>query len=121
MTGEFDAQRFRSQYGFLADMHSQEMKTLRDNLKRARKLLTNSPSHLREEREQEVQRLERAYKRAESMVSKDRQEKIQQEALRRIAQEEKEKRNAGKGAWYMKDCTCDDALTSYWLTSPNSG
>lgn len=121
MTGEFSPKRFRSQYGFLADMHSQEMQTLRDNLKRARKLLTNSPRHLREEREQEVQRLERAYKRAESMVSKDRQERIEQEALERVAQEEKEKRKAGKKAWYIKNCTCSYTSITGWLTSFNSG
>lgn len=84
-------------------MHTQEMKTLRENLKRARKLLANSPRDLREEREQEVQRLERAYKRAESQVSKDRREKIEQEALGKVAKEEKEKRSAGKGAWYLKN------------------
>ena len=113
MTGEFSSKRFRSQYGFLADMHSQEMHTLKENLKRARKLLATSPRHLREEREQEVQRLERAYKRAESMVSKDRQEKIEQEALERAAKEEKEKRKAGKKAWYMKTCTYDHTLAPH--------
>ncbi|KZT72842.1 DUF947-domain-containing protein [Daedalea quercina L-15889] len=103
MTGELSTKRFRSQYAFLAEMHNQEMQTLRENLKRARKLLVNSPRHLREEREEEVQRLERAYKRAESMVNKDRREQIEQEALERVSKEEKEKRKAGKGAWYMKD------------------
>ena len=117
MTGEFSPTRFRSQYGFLADMHNQEKRTLKDNLKRARKLLANSPKHLREEREQEVQRLERAYKRAESMVSKDRQEKVEQEALERVAQEEKEKRKSGKKAWYMKNCTCRHILIVNWLTA----
>jgi len=110
MAGELSAKRFRSQYGFLADMHSQEMRTLRDNLKRARKLLVNSPRDLREEREQEVQRLERAYKRAESMVSKDRQEKIEQEALEKVAKEENERRKAGKGAWFIKDSDKKDLL-----------
>ena len=104
MTGEFDSKRFQKQYGFLSHMHSDELKTLRDNLKRARKLLTNSPRDLREEREQEVQRLERAVKRAESTVNKDRQEKVNQEALSKVAREEKERRKQGKGAWYLKSC-----------------
>lgn len=104
MTGEFDSKRFQKQYGFLSNLHSDELKTLRDNLKRARKLLTNSPRDLREEREQEVQRLERAVKRAESTVNKDRQEKVNQEALSKVAREEKERRKQGKGAWYLKSC-----------------
>lgn len=106
MTGEFDVHRFQNQYGFLSGLHSEELKTLRDNLKRARKLLVNSPRDLREEREQEVERLERAVKRAESTVNKDRQEKISQEALARVAKEERERQKQGKGAWHLKDCTC---------------
>ncbi|OSD03137.1 DUF947-domain-containing protein [Trametes coccinea BRFM310] len=103
ITGEFDRKRFHTQYGFLAEMHEQELKTLKENLKRARKLLANSPRDLREEREAEVQRLERAVKRAESMVNRDRQEKVQLEALSKVAKEEREKRQQGKKAWYMKD------------------
>ncbi|KAH9950390.1 hypothetical protein B0H21DRAFT_723245 [Amylocystis lapponica] len=103
LAGEFSPQKFHSQYGFLSDLHMNEMKTLKDNLKRARKLLASSPRDLREEREQEVQRLERAVKRAESMVNKDRREKIEQEALHKVAKGEREKRKEGKGAWYMKD------------------
>ncbi|KAI9069293.1 DUF947-domain-containing protein [Trametes sanguinea] len=103
ITGEFDPKRFHTQYGFIAEMHEQELKTLKENLKRARKLLANSPRDLREEREAEVQRLERAVKRAESMVNKDRQEKVQLEALSKVAKEEREKRQQGKKAWYMKD------------------
>ncbi|KAJ8495620.1 hypothetical protein ONZ51_g1614 [Trametes cubensis] len=103
ITGEFDKKRFHTQYGFLADMHEEEMKTLKENLKRARKLLANSPRDLREEREAEVQRLERAVKRAESAVNKDRQEKVQLEALSKVAKEERDKRKEGKKAWYMKN------------------
>lgn len=103
MTGEFDSKRFQQQYNFLSELHSNELKTLRDNLKRARKLLTNSPRDLREEREQEVQRLERAVKRAESTVNKDRQDKVSQEALARVAKEERARREQGKGAWYLKN------------------
>lgn len=84
-------------------MHKEEMKTLRENLKRARKLLINSPHDLREEREAEVQRLERAVKRAESTVNRDRQEKVQLEALGKAKKEEREKRQDGKKAWFMKD------------------
>ncbi|KAI0361536.1 DUF947-domain-containing protein [Trametes cingulata] len=103
ITGEFDRKRFHTQYSFLSEMHEEEMKTLKENLKRARKLLVNSPRDLREEREAEVQRLERAVKRAESMVNRDRQEKVQLEALSRVSKEEREKRKEGKKAWYMKN------------------
>ncbi|PSS37671.1 hypothetical protein PHLCEN_2v495 [Hermanssonia centrifuga] len=103
ITGEFSADKFRSQYGFLSDMHEEEMKTLKDNLKRARKMLASSPAHLREEREFEVQRLERALKRAESTVNRDKRERVEQSALSKVRQEEREKQKQGKGAWYMKD------------------
>ncbi|KAI8990504.1 hypothetical protein BD414DRAFT_438126 [Trametes punicea] len=103
ITGEFDRKRFHTQYGFLAEMHEEELKTLKENLKRARKLLANSPRNLREERQAEVERLERAVKRAESLVNKDRQEKVQLEALSKAAKEEREKRKQGKKAWYMKN------------------
>lgn len=104
MTGEFSTQQFQRQYRFLSELHVNEMKTLKENLKRARKLLASSPRDLREEREQEVQRLERALKRAESMVNKDRREKIEEEALSKVTVEEREKRKQGKGAWFMKTC-----------------
>lgn len=103
VTGEFDTKRFHSQYGFLSDMHTDELKKLRDNLKRARKLLANSPRDLREDREAEVERLERAVKRAESSVNKDRREKVELDALSKVAKEEREKQKQGKKAWFMKD------------------
>ncbi|OBZ79859.1 rRNA biogenesis protein RRP36 [Grifola frondosa] len=103
LAGEFSAQKFSSQYGFLSDMHTEEMKTLRENLKRARKLLVNSPRDLREEREAEVQRLERAVKRAESMVNKDQRERVEREALEKVSKEERAKQKEGKSAWFMKN------------------
>lgn len=68
-------------------------------------MLTSSPRDLRQEREQEVQRLEQAVKRAESMVNKDKREKVEQSALSKVRKEEREKRGQGKGVWYMKDGT----------------
>ena len=116
LTGEFSEQKFHSQYRFLSEMHTDEMRELKDNLKRARKLLTSSPRELREEREQEVQRLERAFKRAESMVHKDRRERVEREALDRVATVEREQRKAGKGAWHMKDGTYPVVISPYGLT-----
>lgn len=84
-------------------MHEEELQMLKDNLKRARRLLMNTPRDLREEREAEVERLERAIKRAESTVNKDRQEKVQMEALSKASKEEREKQKQGKKAWFMKD------------------
>lgn len=67
-------------------------------------MLASSPRDQREEREQEVAKLEQAVKRAESNVNRDKREQIEQDALGKAKQEEKEKRKAGKGAWHMKDC-----------------
>ena len=102
ITGQFDPERFRAQYGFLAEMHQDELKTLKENLKRARKMLASSPRDLRAEREREVERLERAVKRTESLVNKDKTDEITQNALKKARQEEREKRKQGKKAWYMR-------------------
>ena len=102
-TGNFQPQLYRQSYGFLADMHKTELSALKESLKRARKMLTSSPHDQREEREQEVARLEQAAKRAESNVNRDQRERVEQDALQKAKQEEKEKRKAGKGAWHMKD------------------
>lgn len=51
----------------------------------------------------EVQRLELAVKKAESTVNKERREEAERQALEKLHREEKEKRKAGKKAWWMKD------------------
>lgn len=104
LAGEFSNHKFQEQYGFLTDIHSTELSTLRENLKRARKLLASSPRDLREERQQEISRLELAVKRAESSVNKDRREMVEQKALSHVAKEEREKRKTGKGGWWLKEC-----------------
>ncbi|KAF8961000.1 hypothetical protein BDZ97DRAFT_1905681 [Flammula alnicola] len=89
-------------YGFLSDNHKNELATLRETLKQARKLLASSPRELRSEREHEVYRLEQAVKRAESMVNRDRLDQVQRDALSKVKKEELEKRSHGKGEWYLK-------------------
>ncbi|KAJ7492659.1 hypothetical protein FB451DRAFT_1219169 [Mycena latifolia] len=103
LAGEFSPQKFQEQYSFLADAHKNELRTLRDNLKAARKLLGSSPRELRAEREAEVGRLEMAVKRAESMVNMDRRAKVDQEALTKLNEAERAKRKEGKGGWWMKE------------------
>ncbi|TFK57130.1 DUF947-domain-containing protein [Heliocybe sulcata] len=110
LAGEFDSLRFHQQYGFLSEMHETELKTLRADLKRARKLLVSSPRDIRTERAREVDRLERALKRAESSVNKDKREHVEQAALERVRHEEKEKQKQGKRAWYMKSSDKKDLL-----------
>ena len=103
-TGKFQPHLHRQSYGFLADMHKTELSTLKADLKRARKMLASSPRDQREEREQEVAKLDQAVKRAESNVNRDKREQIEHDALGKAKREEKEKRKAGKSAWHMKDC-----------------
>lgn len=107
VAGEFSSDSFQKQYGFLADIHSSELKTLRENLKRAKKLLISSPRDLREERQEEVGRLELAVKRAESNVNKDQREMVEKKALSQIAKDERDKRKQGKGGWWMKEGKID--------------
>lgn len=77
---------------------------MRDNLKRARKLIASSPHDLLAEREKEVNRLELAVKRAESLVNKDKRDKVHKDALGKLSQEEKDKRKQGKAGWWLKEC-----------------
>ena len=78
---------------------------MRENLKRAKKLLQSSPKNLRAEREAEVWRLELTVKRAESDVNKDRRTQVETEALGQLKKEERGKREQGKGSWFLKDGT----------------
>jgi len=103
LTGEFNATKFQNHYKFLSDMRQGELATLRDNLKRARKPLASSPQHLRSEREEEVERLALAAKRAESSVNRDKRERVEQEALSAITKEERNKRQQGKKPFWLKD------------------
>lgn len=103
LTGDFDATKFRSHYNFLSDMHQGELKILRENLRRARKLLASSPRDLRPEREAEVERLSLAVKRGESSVNKDKRERVEQDALGAITKEERDKRQKGKKAYWLKN------------------
>jgi ribosomal RNA-processing protein 36 len=110
-----DARAYEKSYGFLADLRAAEHMELRENLKRARKRLASSPRDLYEERATEVDRLEQALKRAESVVHKDRREKVDREALERAKRDEKEKRKQGKGAWHMRNCN----FLSFSNVTPN--
>ncbi|KAI6099328.1 hypothetical protein EV401DRAFT_2215597 [Pisolithus croceorrhizus] len=110
VTGKYDQDKFRQQYSFLPELHTNELETLRKNYKAARKLLANSPRDLRPAREEEVKRLELAVKRAESAVNRDARETVEAEALQRVTQAEKQKRKQGKGAWFMKRSEKKDLL-----------
>jgi ribosomal RNA-processing protein 36 len=102
--GRYDSSKFKQQYDFLSGVRNNELSTLRGHVKRARKLLANSPSHLRVEREEEVKRLEHAMKGAESAVNLDNRERVELEALQSAKKTEEEKRKQGKAGWWMKRC-----------------
>lgn len=87
-------------------MHGTELSSLKENLARAKKLLLSSPRDLREAREEEVERLEAAVKRAESTVNRDRHEHVTRTAMERVKKDEQERQKQGKSGWWLKDCTC---------------
>ncbi|PBL01485.1 DUF947-domain-containing protein [Armillaria gallica] len=111
LSGELSEEKYRHNYAFLTQAHKSELQILRENLKRARKLLVSSPKHLRSEREGEVEKLELAVKRAESAVNKDRREEVERGALDKLKKEEKEKQGQGKGSWWMKEADKKKLLT----------
>ena len=67
-------------------------------------MLASSPRDLREERQEEVNKLELAVKRAESSVNKDKKEIVERNALSQYEKGEREKRKQGKGRWWLKGC-----------------
>lgn len=79
-----------------------ELHTLRESLTKARKMLASSPRELRSQREEEIEKLERATKRTESMVNRDRTARVEQELLSKTKKEEMERRKQGKGKWFLK-------------------
>lgn len=86
-------------------MHENELKSLQEQVKKARGSLGRSPNdEVREARERELKNLELAWKRAESAVNRDKKVTIDQEALLKVRKEEQEKRKKGKNAWWMKEC-----------------
>ncbi|KAK0473542.1 hypothetical protein EDD18DRAFT_1225073 [Armillaria luteobubalina] len=111
LSGELSEEKYRHNYAFLTQAHKTELQVLRENLKRARKLVVSSPKHLRSERESEVEKLELAVKRAESAVNKDRREEVERVALNNLKKEEKEKQGKGKGSWWMKEADKKKILT----------
>lgn len=102
LSGSFSADHFQRTYGFIASARKTELSTLKENLKRARKMLRVSPSEMYAAREMEVDRLERAVKRVENEVHLDERNKIERDAMRRVREEEKERRSKGKREWYLK-------------------
>lgn len=68
-------------------------------------MMSSSPRDQRGEKASEVKRLELAVKRVESLVNKDRQDKVQMEALHKAKKEEREKQKQGKQGWWMKEGT----------------
>ncbi|KZS96000.1 DUF947-domain-containing protein [Sistotremastrum niveocremeum HHB9708] len=108
--GDVSQDHFQHDYSFLTDMHREELKTLKDSLKRAKKQLFSSPRETRAERDLEVQRLEMAVKRAESTVNKETRTKLETEAMKKITAEEREKQKSGKGKWFMKQGEKKSAL-----------
>jgi ribosomal RNA-processing protein 36 len=105
VAGEFSAEKYQNNYGFLAESQRNELNALKAELKRARKMMSSTPRDQRDERESEVKRLELAVKRMESLVNRDRQDKIQVEALRKATKDEREKQKQGKQGWWMKNGT----------------
>ncbi|PFH54436.1 hypothetical protein AMATHDRAFT_135184 [Amanita thiersii Skay4041] len=103
VAGEFSAEKYQKNYGFLIETRRNELNTIKENLKRARRMLSSSPRNQRAEWENEVKRLEATVKRGESAVNKDKQEEIEREALRKVAKEERQKRKEGKQGWWMKN------------------
>ncbi|PVF98911.1 DUF947-domain-containing protein [Serendipita vermifera] len=100
--GEYSADHFRQNYEFLSNARSDELEMVKNDLKKARKLLASSPVHLREDRQAEVERLERTMKRIESAIERSKREAFEREVITKVKHEEKTKRAAGKKEWYLK-------------------
>lgn len=84
----------------------EQLKAAELSLRRARALpsSTDDKEYLISEHQGEVERLTQQIQSMSSQVKTSQKKDIEKEAIRKIKKEEREKRNEGKKAYYMKDC-----------------
>lgn len=107
--GQVNAELHSKGYAFLPEMLEKERSQLKDEVKRLSKLektckLVEKPGVTAQREEKELQ-LSKVLNRLSSL----RREQAEREVLSKAKREEREKREQGKGAWFMKKCE--------WLTS----
>lgn len=104
--GQVNAELHSKGYAFLPEMLEKERAQLKDDVKRLSKLektckLVEKPGVTAQREEKELQ-LSKVLNRLSSL----RREQAEREALSKVKREEREKREQGKGAWFMKKCEC---------------
>ncbi|KAG8813345.1 rRNA biogenesis protein rrp36 [Serendipita sp. 399] len=100
--GDFSSDHFRKDYGFLSELRTQELEAIKRDLSRAKRLLANSPAHLRDERRIEAEKLERTMKRTESTIERGNREAFECDVMLKVKRDERLKRSEGKKEWYFK-------------------
>ncbi|KAG8849593.1 rRNA biogenesis protein rrp36 [Serendipita sp. 411] len=100
--GDFSSDHFRKDYGFLSDLRTEELDAIKRDLSRAKRLLANSPAHLRDERGIEVEKLERTMKRTESTIERSKREAFERDVVLTMKRDERQKRSEGKKEWHWK-------------------
>lgn len=104
--GQVNTELHSKGYAFLPELLEKERRQLRDDVKRLLKLertckLVEKPGVIAEREEKDVQ-LSKVLNRLSAL----RREQAEREAVSKVKHEEREKREQGKGAWFMKKCEC---------------
>lgn len=102
--GQVNAELHSKGYSFLPEMLADERARLKDEVKRLSKLektckLVEKPGVIAQKEEAELQ-LSKVLNR----LTRLKREEAERSALATAKKEEREKRESGKGAWYMKKC-----------------
>ncbi|WWD04563.1 hypothetical protein V865_002633 [Kwoniella europaea PYCC6329] len=108
--GNLDAHLHSASYSFLPSMLKEELSSLKIALAQAQKIERTCPWAEKAARTAEREKIELDLARVRTRLVKSQNEERERNVLARMKKEEREKREQGKGAWYMKKSEKRDLL-----------
>ncbi|WVW86961.1 hypothetical protein I302_109017 [Kwoniella bestiolae CBS 10118] len=108
--GNLDAHLHSASYSFLPSMLKEELSSLKTALVQAQKLERTCPWAEKPARTAEREKIELQLGRVRTRLVKSDNEERERNVLAKMKREEREKREQGKGAWYMKKSEKRDLL-----------
>ncbi|WWC95793.1 hypothetical protein V866_002659 [Kwoniella sp. B9012] len=108
--GNLDAHLHSASYSFLPSMLKEELSSLKIALAQAQKIERTCPWAEKPARTAERENIELDLGRVRTRLVKSQNEERERNVLAKMKKEEREKREQGKGAWYMKKSEKRDLL-----------
>jgi ribosomal RNA-processing protein 36 len=110
ISGELNPHLHAQAYSFLPDLLKNEYHDLRRAVAAAQKIERTCPLREKEQRTAEREQLELDLGRLRTKMDRGKVETREREVLAQVKKAEREKRDEGKGAWYMKKGEKKDLL-----------